>query len=152
MNFNTWNAKVLNIMEEHNWDTYVSTFVQDPTSNARCINFKKNQAKAKRIIYDSVKDNLMFVITPLKTAKECFDILTNLYEKKAPIQKRPLKKKLWNLKMDKDETVASFFTKISQVRDQLTSIGVVVDEDDLIQTIVDGIPSTWDTFLVVFNG
>ena len=54
--------------------------------------------------------------------------------------------------MEKDEVVASFFIKISQVRDQLTSIGVVVDDDYLIQTIVDGLPYTWETFLVVFNG
>ena len=35
-------------------------------------------------MYDSMNDNLMSVITPLKTANECFETLTNLYEKKAP--------------------------------------------------------------------
>ena len=54
--------------------------------------------------------------------------------------------------MENDEVVASFFTKISQVRDQLTSIGVVVDDDDLTQTVVDGLLSSWKTFLVVVNG
>ena len=53
----------------------------------------------------------MPVITPLKTAKECFDTLTNLYEKKAPSQKRVLKNQLSYLKMEKDEGVASFFKK-----------------------------------------
>ena len=48
--------------------------------------------------------------------------------------------------------IASFFTKISQVRGQITSIRVALDEDDLIQTIVDGIPSSWDTFLYTING
>ena len=59
----------------------------------------------------------MHVVAPLKTAKECFDTLTNLYEKKAPSQKRVLKNKLRTLKMEKDETIASFFTKILQIRD-----------------------------------
>ena len=49
-NFNTWKARVLNILEEHDLDGYVSIVVEEPTSNAGCINFKKNQAKAKRII------------------------------------------------------------------------------------------------------
>ena len=48
--------------------------------------------------------------------------------------------------------VSSFFTKISRIGDQITSIGVVVDEDDLIQTVIDGLPSTWETFLAVVNG
>ena len=54
--------------------------------------------------------------------------------------------------MEKEETVSSLFTKISQVRDQLASIGVVVDEHDLLQTAIDGLPSSWETFLAVVNG
>ena len=115
-------------------------------------NFEKNQAKEKRIIYDSMKDNLMSVITPLKTTNECFDTLMNLYEKKAPTQKRDLKNKLCSMKMEKDETVAYFFTNISQVKDQLASIGVETNEDDLLQTTIDGLPATWETFLAMVNG
>ena len=80
------------------------------------------------------------MITPLKTAKECSDTLVKLYEAKAPSQKRTLKNKLHTLKMEKYDTIASFFTKISQIRDHLATIGVNVDNHDLIQTIVDGLP------------
>ena len=96
------------------------------------MNTSKRKAKSKWIIYDLVKDNLMPVIIPLKTAKECFNTLTNIYEKEALSQKRALKNKLQNMKMNKDEIVASFFTNISHIRDQITSIGLVVDKDDLI--------------------
>lgn len=93
-NFYTWKARVINILEEHDLDGYVTNVVEEPSSNAGRTAFKKNQAKAKRIIFVSVKDHLMPVIVPLKTAKECFYRLVNLYEKKAPSQKRALKKKL----------------------------------------------------------
>ena len=66
-----------------------------------------------------MKDNLVSVITPLKTIKECFSTLTNIYEKKAPNQKRDLKNKLCSMKMEKDEAMASFFKIISQVKDKL---------------------------------
>jgi hypothetical protein len=59
-----------------------------------------------------------------------------LYEKKAPTQKRTSKKQLRTLKMGKDETISAFFSKISQTRDQIATIGVAVDEDDLVQTVV----------------
>ena len=71
-------------------------------------------------------------ITTLKIAKECFDTLANMYEKKAPSQKIVLKKRLRTLKFNKDEGVGSFFTKIAQVRDQLIAIGIAVDDDDLV--------------------
>ena len=140
--FNAWKRRVLNIIEEHDLDGYFSNVVEDPTFNARCIHFKKNQDKSKRIIYDSMKYNLMSVITLLKTAKECFGTMTNIYEKKESSPKRSLKNTLWTIKMEKDETMSSFFTKSSQVRDKIASIGVMVDEDDLLQTSIDGLTSS----------
>lgn len=59
----------------------------------------------------------MPMVAPLKTTKECFDTLTNFLIKKAPSQKRVLKNKLRTLKMEKDETIASFFMKILQIKD-----------------------------------
>ena len=68
-NFNTWKARVLNLLEENDIDSFMNSVVEEPTTNATRINYKKNIAKAKRIIYDSVMDNSMSVITPLKTKK-----------------------------------------------------------------------------------
>ena len=55
------------------------------------------------------------------------------------------------LKMEKDKTIFAFSTKISQVRDQLLVIGVKVDDDDLVQAMYDGLPSSWETFLSSIN-
>jgi hypothetical protein len=54
--------------------------------------------------------------------------------------------------MEKDESVNFFFTKISQIRDQLFSIGISVDDDDLVQTDVIGISPSWESFLQALNG
>ena len=60
---------MFNILEEHYLDSFVTSVIKEPTTNSVRTNYKSNQAKAKQIIYDSVKDNLMSVITPLKTAR-----------------------------------------------------------------------------------
>ena len=105
---------MINILEEHDLDSFVTSVIKEPSRNSGRTNYKKNQAKEKRIIYESVKDNLMSMITPLKTTKKCFDTLMDIYENKAPTQKRDLKNKLCNMNMEKDDTVASFFTNIAQ--------------------------------------
>ena len=69
-NFNTWKARVINILEKHDLDSFVTAVIEEPTTNAGRTNYKKNQAKEKRIIYDSMKDKLIPVITPLKMTKE----------------------------------------------------------------------------------
>lgn len=53
--------------------------------------------------------------------------------------------------MEKDDIVDSFFMNISQIKDYLIAIGVNVDDDDLVQTTVDGFPPSWDTFLSGIN-
>ena len=77
LNFNTWKARVMNLLEEYDLDGYVTSIVEEPSSNAGRPAYKRNQAKAKRIIFDSVKDHLMPVITPLKIEKKYFDTLTS---------------------------------------------------------------------------
>jgi hypothetical protein len=91
--------------------------MEEPTSNAGRASYKNRQAKAKGVIFYSVKDNMMPLISHLRTRKEFFDSLANLYETKAPTQKKTLNKKLRTLKMGKDETISAFFSKISQIRD-----------------------------------
>ena len=71
--------------------------IEEPTTNTGRNNYKNNKAKEKRIIYESVKENLMFVITPLKLENECFYTLMNMYERKQPTQNRALKNKLCNI-------------------------------------------------------
>ena len=93
-NYNSWKARLIAILEENDLDDLVFNTIEEPISNAGIITFKKKHAKARRIIYDSVKETLMPTITPLKNAKECFDNLTNLYANKAPSQKIVLKKRL----------------------------------------------------------
>ena len=131
-NFNSWKARLTAILDENDLDDIVLNVTEEPTTNAGRLAYKRKQGKARRVIYDSIREELMPNITALKTAKECYDTLVNLYEKKAPSQKRVLKKRLRTLKLSKYESVGSFFTKIKQVRNQLLAIGVTVDDDDLV--------------------
>lgn len=72
-NLNNWKARIIAILEEHDLDQYVLTEIAEPTFAAGKATFKRNQGKARRIIYNSVRENIMPVITPLTTAKECYD-------------------------------------------------------------------------------
>ena len=98
-----------------------------------------------------MKEKSMPMIIPFKTTKECFNTLKNLYEKKALIQKRKLKKNIRNLEMEKDQKMAYCLTKISQVIDRLMEFGDKIEDDHLVQTIFNGLLVTWETFLAIVN-
>ena len=46
-------------MEENDLDDYVTRVIREPTNDNGKATYKKNQAKAKRILFDSVKDHLI---------------------------------------------------------------------------------------------
>ena len=110
----------------------MTTVVEEPTNNVGRAAFRKSQEKAKQIIFDSIKDNIIPAMTSLMTTKDCMDILVNLYEKHAPSQKRTLKHKLKYLNMEKGESVALFYSKIAHIRDHILVTGVIVDDDYLV--------------------
>ena len=55
-NYNSWKARLTAILEENDLDDLVFNSIEEPISNVGRIAFKKKQAKARRIIYDAVKD------------------------------------------------------------------------------------------------
>jgi hypothetical protein len=150
-NFNAWKVRVFNNLEG-DLNDLVTRVMEEPTSNVGRASYKKKQTKANRVIFYSVKDSVMPLIAHLRTAKEFFYALANIYEKKTPTQRRTLKKQLRTLKMGNDETIFVFFSKISQTRDHLAAIEVAIDDDDLVQTAIDGLPESWKTFLSSVNG
>ena len=50
--FNVWKLKVINILQELELDQFVTTVMEEPTSNAGRAAFRRNQAKDKRVIFD----------------------------------------------------------------------------------------------------
>ena len=94
----------------------------------------------------------MPLLQPLSTVKECMDALSNLYDTKAPSHNRSLKKQLHTIKMDKNETIASFFSRISQLKEQLLAVGAQIEEDDFIDAAIDGLPDSWAPFIYFVCG
>ena len=49
--------------------------------------------------------------------------------------------------MTKEDTIATYFMKISQLKDQLIAIGEIVEDEDLVSTALDGLPPSWENFV-----
>jgi hypothetical protein len=82
-----------------------------------------------------------------KTPKEMFDALNKLYEGKNINQKMNLRIQLKNTRMQKEESIQEYFSRISQFKEQLETIGDTIDEDELIMTTLNGLTRPWDAFI-----
>jgi hypothetical protein len=116
-NFISWKHIIQLILEENELLDHIKKMLSEPKDEEAREKFKKNEVKDKRILTESIKDHLIPNVSELKTTKDMFDSLTRLYEINNTSQKITLRHQLRNVTMNKLETIANFFTRISQIKD-----------------------------------
>ena len=72
---------------------------------------------------DSVKNHLISVIAKKETTKEMLDSLKKLFECDSTSRSIALRTHLHTIKMNRLESVASYFSMVVELRDQLGDIG-----------------------------
>ena len=95
---------------------------------------KKNLVMEKRIIADFIKDHLIPQVSSLKTPKSMFDSLTKLFEGKNINQKMTLRNQLKNVKIQNAETIQSYFTRVSQIKEQLEVLDEELENAKIVMT------------------
>jgi hypothetical protein len=113
--------------------------------------FKDSDINSMSIILDSIKDHLIPYISLLDSSKKMYDALINLFLVINIGQIMSLKNELGDMKMNDDDSITSYFVKISQLRDQLQSIEEIISEKELVNIVLNGLPKTWDAFATRMN-
>jgi hypothetical protein len=88
---------------------------------------------------DSVKHHLIPYTYHLDSSKKMYDALTNLFSIRNFGQVMSLKNELCDMKMNDDDSITSYFVKISQLRDQLQAIEEIISEKELINIVLNGL-------------
>jgi hypothetical protein len=83
----------------------------------------------------------------MKTATEMFDALNNFFDSNNINRAISLKHQLQNVKMTKENTVATFFMKIYEIKYQLGAIGEIISDRELVMLTLNGLPSHWEPFI-----
>ena len=91
--------------------------VKEPEEVEAKTKHKKDMIIAKRIIADSIKDNLIPQVYSMETPKEMFDAQSKLFEGRNINRKMTLRNQLKNVRAQKSETMQSYFTRVAQIKD-----------------------------------
>ena len=76
-----------------------------------------------------------------------FDALTKLFEGKNINQKMILRNQLKNVKIQNANTIQSYFTWVSQIKEQLEAVDEDVENVEIVMTTLNGLPRAWDSFI-----
>jgi hypothetical protein len=96
--------------------------------------FRKRNIRAKRTILDAVKDHVIPHVSGKDFTFQMWQSLCGLYQSPNQNRKMVLQEKLRGTKMTKTDSVTSFLTRFSQIRDELAAVGEIVDPSELVRT------------------
>lgn len=135
-NFSTWKFRLKLILQEKQVEYVLCE------SEISAEKSKKDDAKAKSLIAQSVSDKYIEIIKNGKTAREMMGLLENIFERKSVFNRFHLKRKLISLKCN--EPLQQYLIKFSSIISDLEAIDVKVDEEDQICYLLSSLPKEYD--------
>ena len=75
-----------------------------------------------------------------------FDSLTKIFAKNIN-QNMTLRNQLKNVKIQNAEAIQSYFTKVSQIKEQLVAVEEEVENIEVVIATLNGLPGSWDSFI-----
>ena len=118
-NFKACKYRIMLILQENDLERFVKEEVEEPEEAGAKSKYKKDMIIAKRIIADSIKDNLIPQVSLRETPKEMFDALSCLFEGRNINRKMTLRNQLKTVRAQNSETMQTYFTRVAQIKDQL---------------------------------
>ena len=76
-----------------------------------------------------------------------FDSLTNIFEGKNIHRKMNLRNQLKIVKIQNAETMQSYLTRVSQIKEQIEVVKEEVQNAEVVIATLNGLPGSWDSFI-----
>lgn len=105
------------------------------------------EIKTQRILVESIKDSLIPYATKLKTSKEIYDKLVELFSVSIAGEIVSLRTKLYKMKVLREQGVALYLMKVSQISDQLQELGETMSDLEMTSVVLNALPNEWGNFV-----
>ena len=86
------------------------------------------------------------------STKKMFRVLRKLFEDSNINRALSLRNQLSNLKMSRSKSVGSYFMRISELKNQLSTIGDPLNDKELVMNALNGLPPSWESFIQSLRG
>ena len=113
--------------------------------------WEAEEASAKHLIAVSVPDDVFNCIKTKPNAMEVWRAVETFYLSRTKYIRVDLDKKLQNAKLDSEGDVRAHFMSLTDLREQLSSMGKHYDEDEFAAILLGSLPSSYESTISAMN-
>lgn len=144
--FVAWKFRIMMTLEDNDVIQFVDKESKQPDVDRHKTIWIKRNRKAMKIILDGVKNEIVPMLMKHQTTFNMMSALLNAYEVNNATRTLALKRQLNHIMIMKGESMISYFLRVASLRDELASIGTVIQNKELSIMAIDGLPDSFETF------
>ena len=142
------------VLEDNGLKEFIDSNVPKPgSSDAALLDaWQKKVAKKRRILLEGVKDHIVSSLHGKATPFLMWKALTDFFQSSSDHRMLALKDKLRKIKMEKSDGIPKYLTKFVHCRDEMGSVRITVDDEDLVSLALLGLLNSWHSYKDSVNG
>lgn len=103
------------------------------------------------ILMELISDGQLVHIRTAKNLKEAWNALEEVHEPKKVFNKIVLKKEFHQCRLEENGDIEEYVNKMYELRVRLTSVGAEVNDDDMVTSLLSGLPDSMSTLVTVLE-
>ena len=153
-NFSLFKFKMEMILDEKDlWDL-VEGSEEAPSSGSDpkvIAAFRKRERTAFRILCSHMVDAQIQHVKSCKGAAEAWKVLCGIHETKGLANVLFLRRKFFTMKMQETDDLLQHINKVKTLADQLDALDVPVTEGDIVMTLLESLPPSFENLIVAME-
>ena len=146
LNYIAWKDRMEVVLDDNGLKEFIHAEVPKPTDAAQVEAWQKKTTKCRRILLEGVKDHIVSSLHGKASPFLMWKAMIDLFQSKSDQRKLVLKDKIRNIKMEKGDNMPKYLMKFIQCRDELGSVGVTIDDEDLVRLALLRLPKSWHSY------
>ena len=153
-NYIAWKERMEALLEDNGLKEFIDSDVPKPgSSDAALLDaWQKETTKTRRILLEGVKDHIVSSLHGKATPFSIWKALTDFFQSRSDRRKLALKDKLIKIKMEKGDSIPKYLTNFVHCNDELGSVGVTVDDEELVSLDLLGLSKIFHSYESSVNG
>lgn len=153
-NFNTWKFRMNSVLDQKGLVDYVMDDLEFITLHATDREYRKyikEEKQCKALLIKHIADNQLECIKDKTTAKEIYETLESIFERKSVAGQLLLRKKLITMKYDGVGDMKSHLFEFDKTIRELKAIGAKLEEMDVICHLLLTLPKSYNTLVTAIE-
>lgn len=152
-NYDSWCMLARSVLVHQNlWNVVTTELIkpEDETSEAFQV-WKRQDEKAMAVLILSISASQINCIKRCESSNAIWIELEKLHRPTGPVRKVTLFKQLLNKKMTEGENVQTHINEFSNVVENLSAIGITLQEELIVIMLLASLPMSFENFVVAFE-